>query len=132
MKAVFTFLVLIIFWLNAFSDNNVVGIQKPKDPAKQKTEAAPKDNIIQIDSVSNYSISVKGQSNSVQITNEPISLKSQEADSKRKITPNAISINGESNCVTINQNNSNGKVNINQNGNGNKINISQSIPNSEE
>ena len=132
MKIIFTFLLLLIFWLNAISNDCELEKLKSKVPVKQKTAVAAQGNIIQIDSTSNYSINIKGESNSVQITSNPSSAKSQEADSKQKDSSNTININGESNSVNINQSNSSGKVNINQKGNGNKINISQSIPNSEK
>ena len=132
MKIIFSFLILLIFCLNANSHDCILGKIKPKDPAKQNTVIAAQTNIIQIDSIANYSIKVKGESNSVQITSDTICAKSQEADSKQKDSSNTIDINGAGNSININQSNNNGKVNINQKGNRNKINISQSIPNSEK
>jgi len=129
MKAVLTFLVLFIFWLNAIFNDSVSGKRIHKVPAKQKTAVAGNTNVIKADSVSNYSINVNGGSNSVRITSDAPAGKSLETDAKRKNKPNSIEINCEGNSVNIHQNENGGKVNIQQNGNGNQVSISQTNQN---
>ena len=129
MKVIYTFLLIIIFWLNAVSSDSVTGTHKQKEPAKQKTAVAGNTNIIRADSVSNYSINVNGGSNTVQINNETPTVKSSATGEQQKDKPNSIEINGEGNSVNIQQGKNVGKVNIQQTGNGNRVNISQTNQN---
>ena len=129
VKAIFTFLLISIFWLNATSGDSGSGKQKQKEPAKQKTAVARDTNMIRTDSISDYSINVNGQLNSVQITSDTPAGKSPETGAKQKNNSNSVEINGEGNSVNINQSKNGGKVNIQQNGNGNRVNISQSNQN---
>jgi len=129
LKAIFTFLVISIFWLNATSNDSGSGKQKRKEPAKQETVVARDNNMIQIDSISGYSINVNGQLNSVQITRDAPAGKSPETGTRQKNNSNTIEVNGKSNPVNIKQSNNGGKVNIKQNGNGNRVNISQTNQN---
>ena len=128
-KAIFTFLVILIFWFNASSNNAGSGKQKQKEPAKQKTAVARDTNMIQAGSISDYSINVNGRLNSVQITSDTPAGKRPETVTKPKNNSNSVEINGEGNSVNINQSKNGGHVNILQNGNGNKVNISQSNQN---
>ena len=125
MKAIFTFLVIIIFWLSALSSDSVSATCKHKEPAKQKTAVAQDTSIIRVDSVSNYSISLNGGSNSVLINNQSPVGKSSATGKQQKDKPNSVEINGEGNSVNIHQSENAGKVNIRQNGKGNQVNISQ-------
>lgn len=127
MKAILTFLAIIILWLNAIADESISMKQKQKEPVKQKTTVARNTNIIRTDSISDYSINVNGRLNSVHISSDNPSGKSLEVDPKRK--KNSVEINGEGNSVNITQGKSGGKVNIQQNGNGNQIRISQNNQN---
>ena len=125
MKAIFTFLLMIFFWLNAVASDTI--LVKQKEPAKQKAAVAANTNIIRADSISNYTINVNGGLNSVQISSDNPSGKSLDADPKGK--KNSVEINGECNSVSITQGKNGGKVNIKQNGNGNQISISQTNQN---
>ena len=129
MKAIFTFLLIIIFWLNAVSNDSVSGKQKQTKPVKHETAVAGNTNIIQADSVSGYSINVNGGSNSVRINNESLAVKSLASGEQQKSKPNSIEINGEGNLVNIQQTKDSGKVNIQQTGTGNQVNITQTNKN---
>jgi len=123
MKAVLTFLAIIILWLNAIAGYSIS--MKQKEPAKQKTVVVGNSNIIVADSIPGYAISVSGGSNSVQINNQNPAMKSSATGEQQKDKPNSIEINGEGNSVNIQQSKNGGKVNIQQNGNGNQVTISQ-------
>jgi len=125
MKAVLTFLAIIILWLNATACDSILMKQKQKEPAKQKTAVAGDTNTLQTDSISSYSINVNGRQNSVQITNDTLAGKKLEKEAKQKNKPNSIDMNGEGNSVNIHQSKNGGHVNIQQNGNGNKVCVSQ-------
>lgn len=127
MKAVLTFLAIIILWLNAIASDSISMKQKQKEPVTQKTTVVRNTNIIRADSISDYSININGELNSVQICRDNPSGKSLEADPKGK--KNLVEINGEGNSVKVHLSKNGGKVNIQQNGNGNQISISQTNQN---
>ncbi|HEY5589860.1 MAG TPA: hypothetical protein VIK55_02470 [Paludibacter sp.] len=125
MKAVLTFLAIIILWLNAIAGDSIS--MKQKGPLNQKTTVVRNSNIICTDSISDYSINVNGALNSVQINSDNPSVNSLAVDPKGK--KNSVEINGEGNSVKVHQSKNGGKVNIQQNGNGNQISISQTNQN---
>ncbi len=128
MKIIVAFLILLISFLNA--SPNVYGTIQ--EPAKQKNAVAGDTTRIAGNSVSDYSINVNGQLNSVQITQTTTAGKSAGTVAKQKNTSNTIEINGEGNSVKIDQSKNGGRVNIQQNGNGNRVNISQSDQNTKK
>ncbi len=67
-----------------------------------------------------YAILINGETNTVKINNKSI-----EASKSKAEKPNTISVTGEGNSVSVNQDNKKSTVNILQNGKNNTINISQ-------
>jgi len=125
MKIIVAFLTLLISSLNASS--TIYGsIQEPATP---KNAVAGDTTRNLTDSVSDYSITVNGELNSVQITQNTAAGKNEGTTAKQKNTPNTIEINGEGNSVKIDQRKNGGRVNIQQNGKGNRVNITQSNQN---
>ncbi len=125
MKTIFTFLLIIIFWLNAIPGASESRTQKQKEATKQKTAVAGNTNTIQNDSLSGYSINVNGQQNSVRIITDSLAGKSPETNAIPKINSNSVEISGEGNSVSVSSDNKKSKVNISQNGNNNQISITQ-------
>lgn len=126
MKVIFRLIVLLFFCLSTLPGFSGSVAQKHKATVTPKADSI---RVQKVDSLSNYSININGQSNAVSITKDNSTNKNMDTVGKQKNTSNTIDINGEGNSVTINQNKNAGHVNIQQNGNGNKVNISQSNQN---
>jgi len=73
-----------------------------------------------------YSISINGKQNTVNITTDGTEIKATETPNSLPNNNNTVEINGEGNSVNINQHDKACHVTIQQNGKGNQVNVTQS------
>lgn len=115
-------LVFLLCCLGISAQFSASGMEKYNEPKTAKTGVRPTSQLIPVDSIPNYSISVNGNENTVKINS---TLKDDQSTTKGPKGTAKVAVNGEGNSVKINEGNE-GKVRVKQNGNNNCVNISQS------
>ncbi|MDD4968609.1 MAG: hypothetical protein PHT07_04185 [Paludibacter sp.] len=115
----YTGLLILILSLCALTEISTIGMQQKKRTARYLTAASYPARASPGDST-NYSIRMKGRSNSVTINGKVVV---SPCDTTEK--QNNIRVHGEENTVTIEQTDQNSKVNITQQGKKNQIHITQ-------
>ena len=123
MKTIFT-IIYSAFFLSGFSfgeeTHNLNRI------SKAKTVTGAQNPIVKTDSVANYSISINGERNMVNVKTDSLTVQTSESINKNQKADNTITIIGKGNSVAVTQGDEKGKVTITQNGNNNKVSITQS------
>jgi len=115
----YTGLLVLILSLCALTELSTIGMQQKKRTARYLTAASYPARASPGDST-NYSIQMKGQSNTVTINGEVV-VSSCDTTEKQ----NNIRVEGEENTVTIKQTDQKSEMNITQKGKKNQIHISK-------
>ena len=123
MKTIFT-IIYFAFFLSGFSfgeeTHNLNRI------SKAKTVAGAQNPIVKTDSVANYSISINGERNMVNVKTNSQTVQTSESIDNNPKADHTITINGKGNSVVVTPEDKKGKVTVSQNGNNNKVSITQS------
>lgn len=123
MKTIFT---VICFMLFLFGFSFGEGTHNLNRISKAKTVAGDQKPIVKTDSVANYSISINGERNMVNVKTNSQTVQTSESINNNQKADHTITINGKGNSVVVTQEDKKGKVTITQNGNNNKVSITQS------
>ena len=123
MKTIFT-IIYFAFFLSGFSFGE--GTHNLNRISKAKTAVRTQNPIVKTDSVANFSISINGERNMVNVKTNSQTVQTSESINNNPKADHIITINGKGNSVAINQEDKKGKVTITQNGNNNKVSITQS------
>lgn len=115
-------LVFLLCCLSISTQFSASGVLKHNEPKKAKAGVSPTSQLIPVDSIPNYSISVNGNENTVKINS---TLKDDKSTTKEIKGINKVTVNGEGNLIKIDEGNKR-KVTVNQNGNNNSVIITQS------